>query len=202
MLIVYPVKSSLYLNITNRCPCDCTFCIRKHGDGVYGTSSLWLDHEPSLDEIIAALNAHDLTRYTELVFCGFGEPTTRLDTLLAIAQHVKNRHPSYPIRLNTNGLADLIHGAPTAARLAGLIDTVSISLNAPNAADYVARCRPIFGEPSWQALLDYARACCPVVPSVTLSIVGSPVTTEEEQAKCRHLAESVGACLRIRPYEP
>lgn len=202
MTIAYPVRQNLYLNITNRCPCDCTFCLRKNADGVYGSDSLWLDHEPSVDEILQALDGYELTAFDELVFCGYGEPTERLDALLAVARAVKSHVPSLPIRLNTNGLADLIHGGPVAQRLAGLVDTVSISLNTPDPEEYLALCRPVFGAGSWQAMISFARACRAAVPHVVFSIVGAPVTTSACQEKCRAIAADVGAELRIRPYEP
>mgnify|MGYP003412066230 FL=1 len=181
MTIAYPVKKGLYLNITNRCPCDCAFCLRKNADGVYGSDSLWLDHEPSFDEIIAALNKHNLADFSEIVFCGYGEPTERIDIVCEVAKHIKDAYPSIPIRLNTNGLADLIHSKPTAHLLNNLIDTVSISLNTPNSAEYEALCRPKFGSCSWQAMIDFAKECTSHVPNVILSIVGEPITSPEKQ---------------------
>ena len=201
MTIAYPVKKGLYLNITNRCPCDCAFCLRKNADGVYGSDSLWLDHEPSFDEIIAALNKHNLADFSEIVFCGYGEPTERIDIVCEVAKHIKDAYPSIPIRLNTNGLADLIHSKPTAHLLNNLIDTVSISLNTPNSAEYEALCRPKFGSCSWEAMIDFAKECTSHVPNVILSIVGEPITSPEKQEKCHSIAESIGAKLRIRPYE-
>ena len=201
MTIAYPVKKGLYLNITNRCPCDCAFCLRKNADGVYGSDSLWLDHEPSFDEIIAALNKHNLADFSEIVFCGYGEPTERIDIVCEVAKHIKDAYPSIPIRLNTNGLTDLIHSKPTAHLLNNLIDTVSISLNTPNSAEYEALCRPKFGSCSWQAMIDFAKECTSHVPNVILSIVGEPITSPEKQEECHSIAESIGAKLRIRPYE-
>jgi radical SAM enzyme (TIGR04100 family) len=201
MTIAYPVKKGLYLNITNRCPCDCAFCLRKNADGVYGSDSLWLDHEPSFNEIIAALNKHNLADFSEIVFCGYGEPTERIDIVCEVAKHIKDTYPSIPIRLNTNGLADLIHSKPTAHLLNNLIDTVSISLNTPNSADYEALCRPKFGSCSWQAMIDFAKGCTSHVPNVILSIVGEPITSPKKQEECHSIAESIGAKLRIRPYE-
>lgn len=75
MTIAYAVGSNLYLNLTNRCPCACTFCIRTMGDTAYGSDPLWLEHEPSWEEVKAALDAVDVSAYHEVVFCGFGEPT-------------------------------------------------------------------------------------------------------------------------------
>ena len=201
MVITYPVKSGLYVNLTNRCPCACEFCLRNNAPGVFGSDSLWLDREPTVDEIIASIESRNLDDFTELVFCGYGEPTERLDDLLAVARHVKSIRPGMHVRVNTNGLSDLIHGEPTAAKLKGLVDTVSISLNTPDPEEYLKVCRPMFGLESWQAMLDFAKNCRDYVPNVVMTIVGEPVTTPEVQEKCKAITDSLGVRLRIRPYE-
>ena len=201
MVITYPLKSGLYVNLTNRCPCACTFCLRQNAPGVFGTDSLWLEREPTVDEIIESIESRNLDDFAELVFCGYGEPTERLDDLLAVAWHVKEVRPRMLVRINTNGLSDLIRGEPTAVKLKGLVDTVSISLNTPDPEEYLKVCRPKFGLESWQAMLDFAKSCRGCVPDVVMTIVGSPVTTPEVQEKCRAITDSLGVRLRIRPYE-
>lgn len=201
MTIAYTVKNGLYLNITNRCPCDCVFCLRNKADGVYGSGPLWLEREPTVEEILDALGRYDIADFSEIVFCGYGEPTERLDAVVAVAKYIKTEYPTQHIRLNTNGLSDLINDRSTAQSLAGLIDTVSISMNAPDAAGYMKLCRPSFGEVSWQAMIDFAESCRGIVPKTVLSIVGEPVTTRETQDRCGAIARSIGVGLRIRPYE-
>ena len=201
MVITYPVKSGLYVNLTNRCPCACVFCLRQNAPGIFGSDSLWLEREPTVDEILASIESRNLDDFTELVFCGYGEPTERLDDLLAVARHVKSIRPGMHVRVNTNGLSDLIHGEPTAAKLKGLVDTVSISLNTPDPEEYLKVCRPKFGLESWQAMLDFAKNCRDYVPNVVMTIVGEPVTTPEVQEKCKAITDSLGVRLRIRPYE-
>ena len=201
MVITYPLKSGLYVNLTNRCPCACTFCLRQNAPGVFGTDSLWLEREPTVDEIIESIESRNLDDFAELVFCGYGEPTERLDDLLAVARHVKEVRSRMLVCINTNGLSDLIHGEPTAVKLKGLVDTVSISLNTPDPEEYLKVCRPKFGLESWQAMLDFAKSCRDCVPDVVMTIVGSPVTTPEVQEKCRAITDSLGVRLRIRPYE-
>ena len=201
MVITYPVKSGLYVNLTNRCPCACVFCLRQNAPGIFGSDSLWLEREPTVDEIIASIESRNLDDFTELVFCGYGEPTERLDDLLAVARHVKSIRPGMHVRVNTNGLSDLIHGEPTAAKLKGLVDTVSISLNTPDPEEYLKMCRPKFGLESWQAMLDFAKSCREYVPNVVMTIVDAPVTTPEIQEKCKAITDSLGVRLRIRPYE-
>ena len=201
MVITYPVKSGLYVNLTNRCPCACVFCLRQNAPGIFGSDSLWLEREPTVDEIIASIESRNLDDFTELVFCGYGEPTERLDDLLAVAKHVKSIRPGMHVRVNTNGLSDLIHGEPTAAKLKGLVDTVSISLNTPDPEEYLKVCRPKFGLESWQSMLEFARSCRDYVPNVVMTIVDAPVTTPEIQEKCKAITDSLGVRLRIRPYE-
>ena len=201
MTIAYQVKNGIYVNLTNRCPCACTFCLRTKGPGVYGSPSLWLDREPTEAEVVAALDAQDWTRFREAVFCGYGEPTERLDVLLAAAAHLKARDPALRIRVNTNGLSDLINGRPTAALFAGCVDCLSISLNTDDPAEYLALCRPRFGADAFPALLAFAREAASAVPEVVLTVVGEPVTDVAKQARCRALAESLGARLRVRPFE-
>ena len=201
MTITYPLKRGLYVNLTNRCPCRCVFCLRQNGDGVGGSDSLWLEREPSAEEVCASIDARDMSLFDELVFCGYGEPTERLDVLLAVARHVRKTLPSCKIRINTNGLSDLINGCPTAPLMEGLVDVVSVSLNTPDPDEYVKICRPAFGRKSYDAMLSFAKVCRQYVPDVVLTVVDSPVTTPEKQAACRAIADSIGVRLRVRPYE-
>lgn len=199
MTITYKVKNGIYVNMTNRCPCACTFCIRHNGAGVYGSDSLWLEREPSVQEVCESLDGWNLEDYDEVVFCGYGEPTERLDDLLRVAAHIKGKS-NIPIRINTNGLADLICGERTASRLNGLIDVVSVSLNTANKEDYLKTVRPKFGIDSYDAMLEFTKDCVNYVPDVVMTVV-DVVTSPEEQEICRGICEQIGAKLRIRPYE-
>ena len=199
MTITYPVKKGIYVNMTNRCPCACTFCLRQNGDSVYGSEPLWLDREPTVEEVCASIDGWDLSKYDEVVFCGYGEPTERLDDLLKVAAHIREKS-SIRIRINTNGLADLIWGESTAPKLKGLIDAVSVSLNATNKEDYFNVVRPKFGIESYDAMLKFTKECTKYVPDVMMTVV-DVVTTPEEQELSRKICESLGATLRIRPYE-
>ena len=201
MTATYRVGDGLYVNLTNRCPCACTFCIRQNGDGVYGSDSLWLEREPTADEVCESIEAN-LGACRELVFCGYGEPTERLDTLLEVAARFRKMHSDIPIRVNTNGLSDLIAGAPTAHRFKGLVDTVSISLNAPTAEEYVAFCRPKFGAAAYPALLKFAEEVKGFVKDVVLTVVGTEDLTSEKEAACRRVAAEHGVPLRVRRFEP
>ncbi|MCD8161195.1 MAG: TIGR04100 family radical SAM protein [Clostridiales bacterium] len=200
MTMTYQVKNGIYVNMTNRCPCACTFCLRQNGPGVYGSDSLWLEREPTVEEACADLDKWNLEDYDEVVFCGYGEPTERLDDLLAVAAHIRALS-SIPIRINTNGLADLIAGEPVAQKLEGLIDTVSVSLNTPDSEEYLSLVRPRFGAQSYDAMLRFTEDCTRYVPNVVMTVVGEPVTGLEAQDKCRAICDRLGVRLRVRPYE-
>ncbi len=197
--LLYKVHNNLYVNLTNRCPCACTFCLRQTRDHMDDSGTLWLEHTPTAEEVIAEFARFDMSQYEELVFCGFGEPTEALDVLLEVARFVKANY-SNPIRINTNGLGDLVNGKSIAPLLEGLIDTISISLNTPNAADYLALVRPKFGPPSYQAMINFAASCTKYVPTVVMSTVATTLTPEEEE-ECAAICDSIGVTYRIRPWE-
>ena len=198
MTIVYEVGDKLYVNLTNKCPCSCTFCIRHNGDGAYGSDSLWLDREPEPDEVIEAFEKADYKKYSEIVFCGYGEPTERLEVLRAAAKYIKD-NSSVPTRLNTNGLSDLIHGRDTAKELEGLLDTVSISLNAGTVDEYLKVTRPKFGEEAYTAMQRFASQCKEYVPNVVFTVVD--VIGDEEIKAAQEVADKAGVKLRVRKYE-
>lgn len=199
MTIAYPVKNGLYINMTNRCPCACTFCLRHNGDSVFGSDSLWLEREPSIEEVCAAIDKYNLEDFSEIVFCGYGEPTERLDDLLKVAEYIKSKC-DIKIRINTNGLSDLIHGKRTAPMLKGLIDTVSVSLNSADKEEYFKVVRPKFGIESYDAMLEFTKDCAQFVPNVVMTVV-DVVTSKEEQERCKAICDSIGVKLRIRPFE-
>lgn len=189
----------LYVNLTNRCNCDCVFCLR--GKKVMpSTASLWLEREPTVDEVKAALDGADRSVVKEVVFCGFGEPTIRLAELTELLAHVKKFHPTIPTRLNTNGLGELYHGREIAADFAGLLDTASISLNAATAEKYFRLTRAAYGIKSFDAMLTFAEHMKAFVPNVVLTVVDK-VTPPEEISACRRICDERGLTLRVRPYE-
>ncbi len=201
MTITYQVKDAVYVNLTNRCPCNCTFCLRHNGPGVFGSGPLWLEREPTLEETMESLGQWDYTRFREVVFCGYGEPTERLDVLLAVAARLKERDPALRVRVNTNGLSDLIHGKQTAPLFVGKVDCLSISLNTDDPAEYLTLCRPRFGEAAYPAMLKFTKEAAALLPSVVMTVVGEPITSLEKQERCKKIAEGVGARLRVRPCE-
>lgn len=197
MTITYPVGNSLYLNITNRCTNACEFCIRTQDDGFYA-DNLWLEREPTVAEICADLDAKALDRYDELVFCGYGEPTCRFSDMLEVCDHLRAVTKT-PVRLNTNGQADLIAGRDTTPELAGRLDTVSVSLNAADACEYQKICHSVYGEKAYDAILTFAEHAKKYVPRVILSVVRGTIP-DADLDRCRGLAETRGVELRIREY--
>ncbi len=199
MVILYEVYDNLYVNLTNRCPCSCTFCLRQTRDEMNHSGSLWLEREPGVEEVKAEFDKFDMQKYKEVVFCGFGEPTERLEDLLEIAAFVKDKF-NKPIRINTNGLSDLIWQKDTAPMYKGLVDTVSISLNTPNKERYYELTRSKFGIDSFDAMLNFAGNVSKYVPHVVLSTVATTLTAEEEH-QCAQICERLGVTYRIRPWE-
>lgn len=197
--ILYKVHNNIYVNLTNRCPCACTFCLRQTMDKVGESDSLWLKEEPDLETVKAAFENWDMSKYDEVVFCGFGEPTERIGLLLDTAKYVKETYHK-PIRLNTNGLGNLINERDIVPEMKGLIDTVSISLNTPDKEDYLALVRPRFGEQSFEAMLAFAEECVGIIPNVVLSTVDTTITKEQEE-QCAEICRKIGAKYRIRPWE-
>ena len=192
-------KRAVYVNITNDCNCDCVFCLRSMKE-MAKESSLWIEHDPSIEEITAELDRLPWEYVREVVCCGFGEPLIRLDTVLSVLRYVKEHHPSVLTRVNTNGLGELEHGSEFADRFLGLLDTISISLNASNAERYLALTRSKFGISSYEAMLTFAEHCKPYVPNVVLTVV-EKVENEEEIALCRKICAERGLNLRVRTYE-
>ena len=197
MTIFYKFDGKLYANITNKCPCACVFCIRKNSDSIAGKDSLWLEHEPDYDEIIAAFDSFDKTGLDELVFCGYGEPMERSDVLLEVARYVK-RTTNMKIRINTNGLVDFINPAFDIYSMRYIIDCVSISLNAPDPESYNEVTRPKYGLPAFNSMLNFAQLAKSVVPEVVFTVVD--VISEKQINQCRTLAEGLGIPLRVRHH--
>ena len=195
MTLLYPIENSLYVNITNLCCCKCVFCVRDITDSVGGSESLWLDHEPNIDELKAELEKFNLDEYEEVVFCGYGEPLMRINEVVEFANYIKTKK-NIKIRVNTNGLADLIHKKKTAVLLKDAIDAVSISLNAPNEEVYLEVAKPAFGIKSFDAMLSFAKDCKTCIKEVCFSVVDE--ITDEEIRQSQELADSLDIPLRVR----
>lgn len=195
--IVYSYKDNVYLNITNKCPCACTFCIRSQKDAIGSANSLWLEHNPTFEEVKTALDNYNLDNCKEIIFCGYGEPTNSYDVLIETAKYIRENY-KIKTRINTNGLGNLVNNKNIAEELCQNIDAVSISLNCSNKEDYFKVVRPKFGIESFDAMLDFARDCKKYTDNVMLSVVD--VIGEEEIEKCKKIADGLNIPLRVRVF--
>ncbi len=198
--IVYTFEGHAYLNITNACPCRCEFCIRNNGDSVGDADTLWFTgHSPSLEEIKSAIDAFDFSKYDrEIIFCGYGEPTCAYNNLIESAKYLKKKMPGCVLRINTNGLSDLLNKKPTAEEICEIFDIVSISLNAPTPEKYDALCHSAFGLDAFPAIIKFAKDCTQHNVTVKFSVVD--VISQEDIEECREIAKKVGVQFRVRNY--
>ena len=196
MSIVYDYFGGLYINLTNKCPNACEFCIRNFTNSLGDADSLVLKEDPSVEEVKKELERWDVSRYDEVVFCGYGEPTERLPELLDLARHIKAKYGKQ-IRINTNGLADLIWGRPTAPDLKGVIDAVSVSMNEADAQKYYDLCHPRFGLKSYDAVIKYIEDVREYVPYVAVSVVTGAIS-RESVAICQAKARELGVAFKMR----
>lgn len=199
MTITYEVDGALYVNVTNRCSNRCSFCIRNNGDGAYGSDSLWLEREPTTEEIIESVLSHDLEKYRELVFCGYGEPSYRLAECRAVALAAKAKYPTLKVRINTNGQSNLILGCDSAPLYRDAFDIVSVSLNTPDAEGYVDMCHPVYGLSAFESLLQFTKNVKNYVHKVILSVVRETLSADELD-RCEGIAEECGVDLKVRAY--
>jgi GTP 3',8-cyclase len=186
--------SAVYLNLTNRCSCACAFCLREWTDGVYG-EVLTLSREPEPDEVTQAVELEFLEGPAdEVVFCGFGEPTMRLEVVLAVTEWLRLRR--MPARLDTNGHGQLLNpgvNVPAALAAAGL-GAVTVSLNAADPESYDQICRPVFGK-AYRAVIQFAEQCVRHDIDTTVTAVDFPGA---DLAGCEAIATALGAAFRAR----
>jgi TatD DNase family protein len=190
--IAYKIRDSLYLNLTNRCTNKCSFCVRFHKDYVKG-HNLRLRDEPTEEELKDAIG--DPSQYRELVFCGYGEPLLRLDAVKNIARWIKERG-GY-VRINTNGHGNLIHGRNILPELSGIVDTLSVSLDAQDEETYQRICAPTYKN-AFQEVVSFIREARAYVPSVQATVVEMEGVDIE---KCRKLMDEIGVPLRVRKLD-
>lgn len=189
---VYKIADSLYLNITNRCSCNCSFCIRSKSPCLAGYN-LILDQEPTAEEIIELIPSPE--KYREFVFCGYGEPTFRLDTILEVCCWLKENNSF--VRLDTNGHGDLINQTRILPLLKGKVDHLSVSLNAASDDKYQELCSPTFGAEAFPAVCTFIREAVEMNFRVTATAVAIPGL---EIKPVKELAETLGAKWRTRMY--
>ena len=194
--IIYTYKDSVYANITNKCNCRCTFCIRFLKDGVGDADTLWHQVNPTKEEVLQAIKDFDFTGFKELVFCGYGEPTCQLDILLEAALFAK-KEKGLRTRLNTNGQGSAENGRDIVPELSKALDSVSVSLNAPTKKEYEEVTRPLLDN-GFENMIEFTKRCREVIGDVRWSIVD--VLPQEEKDRCISLSKENDIPLRIRHY--
>ena len=199
--ITYEYGDNLYVNPTNRCDFNCTFCLRHNqgsGGSIY-THNLWLEREPTREELLASIEGRDLSKYRQLVFVGFGEPTYRFDDICWVIDRMKEHGTKIYTRMDTNGTGCLINGRDICPDFAGRFDMVSVSLNTDSEEEYNAVCQPRFDH-AYQAMKDFTREVRKYVPTVMMTVVDTTITQEQIE-RCRRICEEeIGAVYRVREY--
>lgn len=193
---VYFLDGKPYINLSNRCTNNCDFCIRHNRAGLEG-ATLWLEHEPTAQEVIAQL-PEDVSKYEEVTFCGFGEPTFNMDALVGTGKFLRGK--GIKVRLNTNGHGNVINGRDITAELRDAVDIVSVSLNESNSRDYQRICQSDLGEAGFDEMLNFAATCKAQGIDVVFSVVDT--IGKKSVEKCRRVADSVHVPLRVREYIP
>lgn len=188
----YKIRNSLYLNLTNRCTNNCYFCIRKKTYFIKG-HYLKLEKEPTVEDILTEIK--DIKGYKEIVFCGIGEPFLRYEALIKIAKHLKAQGAK--IRINTNGQADLICGKNVARELKGIVDAISISLNAPDADNYQQISHCLYPS-AFNSIINFIKECKKYIPKITLTFLDLPAINLEE---CKKICQDLGVEFRMRKYD-
>jgi TatD DNase family protein len=190
--IVYKIRDSLYLNITNRCTNKCSFCIRYQSDFVKG-HNLRLEREPTEKEIESAIG--DPSRYSEVVFCGYGEPLLRLDVVKSVAAWVKQHGGR--VRVNTNGHGNLINKRNILPELKGIVDSVSVSLDAADEETYNRICGPAFTN-AFAGVISFISDACNYIPDVQATVIEMEGIDIE---RCRQITDALGVKLRVRKLD-
>lgn len=204
-ILVYELEGKIYINLTNKCTNDCIFCLRKDKDDVKG-QELWLDDENSgVNDVVAQyediLGQKPHNDNSEVIFCGYGEPLLKLDVLKEFAKYIKNNYPNTKIRINTNGHANYIYKRDIVPELKGLIDTISVSLNAESAEEYDELSQPVF-ENAYEEVKKFIKSCSnngfETIASVVEGYKGRHLNLE----KCEKIASDLGAKFRVREWIP
>lgn len=201
--VVYFLGGKTYINLTNACTCNCVFCVRDIKDDVLGASLVLERDNVTADEVIQELVNHavtSLSTHEEVIFCGYGEPLLKLEVLKDVCKFIKSKFPYVKVRVNTNGHASKVLRRNVPKELKGLVDSISVSLNAPNAELYEKACKPNF-EGAYEAMLEFVRQCIGAKIPTTLSVVqGFNIELDEGIVECYKIANELGVKFRIREY--
>ena len=198
-ILVYELEGKIYINLTNKCTNDCIFCLRNDKDDVKG-QELWLDNEDfGAKDVIEQLGKFRLS--SEIIFCGYGEPLLKLDILKEVAKYIKSNYPNIKIRINTNGHANYIYKRNIVPELKGLVDSISVSLNAENSREYDRLSQPSFSG-AYEEVIKFIKACSQAGIEVVASIVEGYKGEHHDIELCEKIAKDNGAKLRVREWIP
>ena len=196
-ILVYELDKKIYINLTNRCTNECIFCLRQDKDDVCG-QELWLDSEDfTSEDVIEQLKQFNLS--SEVIFCGYGEPMLKFEVLRQVAKYIKETYPEIKIRVNTNGHANFIYKKNVVPELVGLVDEFSVSLNASNSEEYDELSQPKF-ENAYEEVKKFIKCSADAGIETVASIVDGYKGRRLDVEKCREIAESLGAKLRVREW--
>ena len=196
-ILVYELDKKIYINLTNRCTNECIFCLRQDKDDVCG-QELWLDSEDfTSEDVIEQLKKFNLS--SEVIFCGYGEPMLKFEVLRQVAKYIKETYPEIKIRVNTNGHANFIYKKNVVPELVGLVDEFSVSLNASNSEEYDELSQPKF-ENAYKEVKKFIKCSADAGIETVASIVDGYKGRRLDVEKCREIAESLGAKLRVREW--
>lgn len=196
-ILVYELDKKIYINLTNRCTNECIFCLRQDKDDVCG-QELWLDSEDfTSEDVIEQLKKFNLS--SEVIFCGYGEPMLKFEVLRQVAKYIKETYPEIKIRVNTNGHANFIYKKNVVPELVGLVDEFSVSLNASNSEEYDELSQPKF-ENAYEEVKKFIKCSADAGIETVVSIVDGYKGRRLDVEKCREIAESLGAKLRVREW--
>ncbi len=198
-ILVYSLENKIYVNLTNRCTNDCIFCLRNDKDDVCG-QTLWLESEDfTPEDVIEQLKKFEISK--EVVFCGYGEPLLKFEVLRQVAKYIKENYPDVKIRINTNGHANFIYKKNIIPELLGLVDEISVSLNAADSDEYDELSQPKF-ENAYDEVKKFIKCCSEAGIKTDASIVDGYKGRRLDVEKCRQIAEELGAELRVREWIP
>lgn len=196
-ILVYKLENKIYINLTNRCTNDCIFCLRNDKDDVCG-QTLWLDSEDfTSEDVIEQLKTFELS--SEVIFCGYGEPLLKFEVLRQVARYIKENYPDVKIRINTNGHANFIYKKNVVPELVGLIDEISVSLNAATGDEYDELSQPKFKN-AYDEVKKFIKCCSESGIQTVASVVDGYKGRRLDVEKCREIAAELGAELRVREW--
>lgn len=199
--LVYILDDKVYINLTNACTNNCIFCLRQQKDDVEGTN-MWLVNENyPVEDVINQLIPFVSKFNKGITFCGYGEPTVKLDALIYVSKFIKSKYPGTYIKVNTNGHGNVINKKNILPDLIGLVDEFSISLNAPNEELYNELSQPKIPN-AYRSMLEFAKMAVEYDFKTTLSVVSEYEDFDVDLIKCQEISNSIGAEFRNRPFIP